>query len=72
MRWLQAVVAVLSVTATTGCPSEFGREGRIAKAVHKDVQEHHLYITGCSEAVRKRVCASGKENSDECRRCGGP
>jgi hypothetical protein len=71
MRWLQTVVAVLSVMATTGCPSEFGKDGRVNKAVRKDVQEN-LIITSCSDAVRKRACAPGKENSDECRRCGGP
>ena len=71
MRWLQAGVAVLSMLAMTGCPSEFGKEGRVSKAVHKDSQEQ-LGITRCSDSVRERVCAPGKEASAECRRCGGP
>lgn len=71
MRWLRAGVVVLSVTTTTGCPSEFGKEGRVAKAVHADSQDQ-LSITRCSDVERKRVCGPGKENSDECRRCGGP
>jgi hypothetical protein len=57
--------------ATTGCPSEFGRNGRIAKAVHKDSQER-LIIKRCSDDLRKEVCGHGQENSDACRECGGP
>lgn len=32
MRWIHVAVAILSVIATTGCPSEFGKDGRVAKA----------------------------------------
>jgi len=71
MRWLRVGCAVLSVLATAGCPSEFGKDGRISKAVHKDTQEH-LGITRCSDQWRRKVCAPGKEDSTECRRCGGP
>jgi hypothetical protein len=61
---------VLSVIALTGCPSEFGKEGRIAKAVRKDTQEQ-LSITRCSEARRKEVCEGPQQDSDKCRECGG-
>ena len=71
MRWLWVGVAVLSVLATTGCPSEFGKDGRIAKAVHKDTQER-LLIERCSDQRRRESCSPGKEDSEDCRRCGGP
>jgi hypothetical protein len=70
MHWLKAGVVVLSVMAMTGCPSEFGKDGRVAKAVHKDAQDQ-LLITRCSEERRQEVCAPGKKDSVECRKCGG-
>lgn len=70
MRWLQVGVGVLSFMVMTGCPSEFGREGRIAKAVHQDVQEN-LVITRCSEERKKEVCEGPQRNPKECRKCGG-
>ncbi len=72
MRWLQAAVVLLTVMATTGCPSEFGIDGRIAKAVHKDAKEQIIIIRRCEDDERTRVCAPGKENSKECLECGGP
>ena len=68
MRWLHVGVTVLSVMAT-GCPSEFGKDGRVSKAAHKDTQEHLLYITRCEEDWEKVVCAPGKEESADCQRC---
>jgi hypothetical protein len=68
MRWRQVTVAVLAILAMTGCPSEFGKEGRVAKAVHKDSQEQ-LGITRCSEAWRKEVCEGPNRDPDECRKC---
>jgi hypothetical protein len=65
-------VIVFSVLAITGCPSEFGKDGRIAKAVHKDAQEQIIIIRRCVDQERKRVCARGQENSKECLECGGP
>jgi hypothetical protein len=52
----------------TGCPSEFGREGRIAKAVHKDSME----IVGkrCSDRERWEVCKGPNKDPVECRKCG--
>jgi len=72
MRWPWVGTVVLSVTATTGCPSEFGKEGRVEKAVQKDAQQQLLMLRQCTDSVRERVCASGKENSRECLECGGP
>jgi hypothetical protein len=70
MQWLQVAVVVLSVAAMTGCPSEFGKDGRVSTAVHKDVQEQ-LVIKRCSDAERERVCGPGKKDSKDCRECGG-
>jgi hypothetical protein len=57
--------------ATCGSqPSEFGKDGRIAKAIHQDTVD--MAIKGCSERRRAEVCSSGKEFSKECQDCGGP
>jgi hypothetical protein len=69
MRWLQVGLTVLAVTAMSGCPSEFGKDGRVNKAVQQDSQEHLLYITKCAKAWEDSVCAPGKEDSDECLKC---
>jgi hypothetical protein len=53
--------------ALTGCPSEFGREGRIAKAMHRDTME--LVIKRCSAEKIEEVCGNGKENTPECQKC---
>jgi hypothetical protein len=70
MGWLQKAVCVLAVVVMSGCPSEFGKEGRVSKAVRKDAQEQ-LGITRCSDKMREEACAPGKEKSPECLRCGG-
>jgi hypothetical protein len=69
MRWLHVAVAVLSVLAISGCPSEFGKEGRVDKAVHKDTQEHLLFITGCSETRKQEVCEGPLKDPVECEKC---
>ena len=67
MRWLQAGVAILSVVALTGCPSEFGKDGRVSKAVRKDSQD--LAITRCTDQRKQEVCGNGKHNTPECQAC---
>ena len=69
MRWLQVAVAVLSAVGMAGCPSEFGKDGRVNNAVQQDTQEHLHFITECSTERLKEACGPGKENSDECQRC---
>jgi hypothetical protein len=69
MRWLHVGVTVLSVMAMTGCPSEFGKDGRVSKAVQKDTQEHLLYITRCAQTRYEEVCGPGKWDTDECLKC---
>jgi hypothetical protein len=68
MRWLQTAVLVLSVLAMTGCPSEFGKEGRIAKAVHKD-SEGQLGLIRCTKERIEEVCGNGRQHSPECQDC---
>jgi len=72
MRWFQVGVVVLSIMVMTGCPSEFGKDGRVNKATTKDTQENLLFLQGCSAQRRMEVCAPGQENSVACQRCGGP
>lgn len=72
MRWHQVGVIALSVMAMTGCPSEFGKDGRVAKAVHDDSKENLLEIKNCTPKRRQEVCGNGRENSEACRECGGP
>ncbi|WP_224241612.1 hypothetical protein [Hyalangium gracile] len=72
MRWRYVAIGILSALALTACPSEFGKDGRVAKAVHQDAQEQVIIISKCEERYRNRVCAPGKETSMECLECGGP
>ncbi len=72
MRWLWLGVLVLSGMTTTGCPSEFGKDGRISKTVHKDSREQIIIIKRCTRDELDRACAPGKENSLACLECGGP
>ena len=60
---------MLSFVVMTGCPSEFGREGRIAKAIHQDTVD--MVIKSCSDERRAEVCGHGKEQSRACLECGG-
>jgi len=69
MRWLQATLGLLALQLAMGCPSEFGREGRIDKAVHKDSME--IVRKNCSDEERKAVCGPGQERSEACLECGG-
>ena len=60
-------VAVVCVTVMTGCPSEYGREGRIAEAVLKDETENSA--VRCSQAEIEKACANGKQNTRACQDC---
>jgi hypothetical protein len=69
MRWLQAGVLVLSSLVMTGCPSEFGKDGRVNKAATQDTQDNLLFITGCPRTQYEKVCAPGLWESSECLKC---
>jgi hypothetical protein len=69
MRWLRAGVVVLSVMATTGCPSEFGKEGRVNRAAKKDMLE--LVRRHCDKEEYERYCGGYKKDTQMCRdHCG--
>jgi hypothetical protein len=53
----------------TGCPSEFGKDGRINKAVRQDTLE--LVRKHCSQDTFNRYCSGGREHTPEClKECG--
>jgi len=53
----------------TGCPTEFGKDGRVNKAVREDALE--LISQPCDPRELERYCGPGKENSPECiEKCG--
>ncbi len=69
MHWKHVGTGLLALTMMTGCPSEFGKEGRVDRAAHKDSLE--LVRRRCSPEEVQRYCAHGRENSKECRdKCG--
>jgi hypothetical protein len=70
MKWLWTAMTGLSIVAMLGCPSEFGKDGRLNKAARRDTQD--LFIKRCSKQKIEEVCGNGKENSAACRECGGP
>jgi hypothetical protein len=69
MRWHHAGMAMLLLMVVTGCPSEFGKEGRVNKAVHKDMLElsrHH-----CDDKEYDWYCGGYKKDTQRCRdHCG--
>jgi len=69
MRWPKMAVVVVFTMTATGCPSEFGKDGRVDKAVEQDTQEHLLFVEGCAKETFRVVCAPGKWHSEECVRC---
>ncbi len=64
MQWLQVGTSMLALTMMLGCPSGFGKEGRVAKAAHQDTLG--LVRKYCSELERREFCGPGKEKSKEC------
>jgi hypothetical protein len=64
MRWLRAGTGALALMVLTGCPSEFGKEGRVSKAVRRDSLE--IVSKYCSEKDYKTFCAGGREQTPEC------
>lgn len=69
MRRQTAVLCAPSRVALTGCPEEYGIEGRVNKAVHKDVKES--IPKRCTDQQYKKLCADGREQTKKCREtCG--
>ena len=70
MRWPRAGMGVLALLMMTGCPSEFGIDGRLDKAAEKDAKE--LARQRCSQQQRDQVCGNGQEKTRRCiEECGG-
>jgi hypothetical protein len=68
MRCYHAGVGVLALMMT-GCPSEFGKDGRVDKAVRQDSEE--LVQKHCPQDKFDRYCSEGREHTPEClQECG--
>jgi hypothetical protein len=69
MHWRHAGTGMLALMVMTGCPSEFGKDGRINKAVRQDMLE--LVRKHCSQDTFTRYCSGGREHTPEClKECG--
>jgi hypothetical protein len=70
MRWRHVVgTGLFTLVMSTGCPSEFGRDGRVNKAVGKDVKE--FIPEDCPVPIFQKYCSDGRDNTPECiRECG--
>ncbi len=64
MRWSLVATGLFALVMSTGCPSEFGRDGRVNKAVRQDAKE--LIPEDCPEPVFLRFCSDGRESTPEC------
>jgi hypothetical protein len=63
-------MGMLALLVMTGCPSEFGRGGRVDRAVHSDALE--LVRKYCPPEQYEKFCGGAKKDSQECRdQCGG-
>jgi hypothetical protein len=70
MRRPTAGLWMLSLIVLTSCMEDFAKNGRIDKAVHKDVME--MLRKNCSERQIKQFCPVEDELSQECfDKCGG-
>lgn len=69
MRWRHAGAGMLILMVMTGCPSEFGKDGRISKAAHQDsleISRHH-----CDKQEYAEFCGGAKKYTRECHeQCG--
>ena len=64
MRWSLVATGLFALTMMTGCPSEFGRDGRVNKAIRRDAKE--LIPEDCPKDVFRKFCSDGRENTPEC------
>jgi hypothetical protein len=68
MQWRTAGTGALFLVGLLGCPHEYGREGTVDRAVHKDVME--LQRKRCSTDELQKFCGNNKK-SKQCReKCG--
>ena len=64
MRCRPAGPGLLLLMSLTGCPSEFGRDGRVNKASHQDTL--NLVRKYCDRATYEAFCSNGREKTDPC------
>jgi hypothetical protein len=57
-------IGMFALMMMAGCPSEFGKDGRVAKAVHQDTV--NLVIKQCDDRTRRLYCDNGREHTQEC------
>lgn len=58
MRWRTCLLGMLSLVALTGCPEDFGIDGRMDQAVRKDMLES--IPRQCSEKEVREYCTPDK------------
>jgi hypothetical protein len=70
MHWRQAGTGLFALMVLTGCPSEFGKDGRVNKAARKDSLE--LVKKHCSQKKYDEFCGGNKKHTQACSdECGG-
>lgn len=68
MRWRYAGTGTVALLMT-GCPHDYGKDGRADKEVHK--AEVELVRKYCDKEMLERYCGGDRKNTPECRRqCG--
>jgi len=68
MRWRTCWLCVLSLVAMTGCPEDFGIDGRMDQAIRKDMLES--IPKQCTKKELQEYCGPDKP-AEECRKkCG--
>ena len=65
MRWRYAGTGMVALMMMTGCPSEFGKDGRINKAVRQDTLEL-VRKKDCDKQTYDEVCGNGRDHTPEC------
>lgn len=60
---------VVVLMLMTGCPTEFGKDGRVNDAVSEDALR--LVRKRCTDDEVTKYCGGGRQNTPECiRQCG--
>lgn len=68
MVWRALCVGAAFLLSLTGCPEEFGKHGRINKAVHKDLMER--LRQKCTTEQLNQFCKEGMLEEDSLEQCG--
>jgi deferrochelatase/peroxidase EfeB len=65
MRWTTVGLCVLTLAAGAGCMGAFGQQGRLGRAMNKDLRESYLQQRTCPKEIWNQICAEDAENGDE-------